>query len=176
MSVLAARVRDPQRSATSNADMLTLLSWGERVTNARANDSISSYTLTTSDNQCVYHLNALIPEQMRILSVRDDGRDLYETSYTMLKQTDRSWFREEADRHERYALLGRDILIVHPMVDRQVSLEVRYTELTPLLADDEDSLQISEDWHGSVLDVAEMLIHLRQRNFEKLAKFLPAKK
>lgn len=173
LDVLARRVRDPNFQGTPRDDMRTLLSWAQRMINARNRTITKTATLTTEPDTLVYGVDANFPDAIRITSIRQAERDVLEVPYKTLRQMRANWSRHPGTRFDLWAYAGRDLLVLYPMVSSAVSLEVRYVKLLDELVNDASATELPDDELPAVLDLAEMLVHLRQRNFTRLREMLP---
>lgn len=89
--------------------------------------------------------------------------DVPEVSWKTLVQTDRHWIRAVGSRLLCWARLGNDFIILYPALDEVVRLAINYARIPNRLASDAEVFDLREDRAEACLDLAEVLLLLRQR-------------
>lgn len=167
-SILAARIRDPEHTAISAADLRLMLTWGERITNAITERVIADFTLTIQIKNPIYDIHALVPDLIRIHSVRSGNRDIDLIPYRRLFDTSIDWFRRGGPEIKRAATFGRTLLIVHPLMKEATTVTVRYVQLTPALTAPEQLLTLPDEDHDTILGFAESFASLRRGRYQRV--------
>lgn len=174
LDVLSERVRDPQCTATSRDQMRLILSWAQRLVNAKNETIIETATVTTNPQRILYTFEAHLPNAIRIKSIRQDDRDLPRVELRALKGVDTKWFRQVGAHFDEWCMVGRDAFIVVPVVDKQVDLSVRYVKLLDALTSDAQELELRVDEVSEMLILAEIFVNLRRRNMPLVTAALQA--
>lgn len=163
------RVRDPQGSAHTRAFVRDVLTKTQQLVNVATKSVTTSVTLTTDPWLGWYPVFASFPTAGRIIAVRDAGRDLVEVPWRSLAQTSHTWLRDVGPRHEAFAVIGRDLLVVYPTVDRAVTLTLVAASAPAALDSDDDVPALPPDVIPLWLDVAVAVLLARSRQFDGLA-------
>jgi hypothetical protein len=156
------RARDPEGLATSVVNARGLLSRVQQILNLGLQAVVDETTLATDPHRQVYPL-ALVPTVGRVLTVREEGRDLSRADWTWLRLVDRGWSRAIGDRFELWASLGRTHLIVHPAKSEASSVTVVSVRLIPTLVAGDTPLEMPDEFLPLVYDVVESLLLLKLR-------------
>lgn len=167
MSVQAAtRVRDPNFGATTQPQVINLLSYAQQVVNGALDEETDSASLVLQPRTVLYQLSSFLPSAVRVLGIRDaSGRDLDPINYDNLQQIDLNWPFAIADAPRSFCQCGRDLLIVHPGIENTpTTLTVIYTLLTPVLATLDDTTVVQAETDDAVLDLGELLLLLQHRD------------
>jgi len=170
VDTILQRVRDPQGAANSRAFVRDLLGRCQWAVNGRKNIVVATESFTTTPRRLVYPIKALVPSALRITAVRDLGRDVRFVPWTTLAHTNVGWFRELGDRHLAFSLIGRDLLVLYPGVDRAVTLTLVYTLQTNDFINDGVASELPDDDMLVVEDLVEALILTKARDFGPLAE------
>ena len=96
-------------------------------------------------------------------------KDIPEVHWRTLAQADRHWLRAVGSTIECWCRLGTDFIILYPALDEQVTITVDYAPIPVALVDDTDTFDLREDRAVACVDLAEVLILLRQRTPEAMA-------
>jgi len=166
IDTLLRRVRDPHAIGTSRTFARTALSHAQRVYNTRMGFVLATETFTTYARRLVYSVTENLPLSARILSVRNNaGVDLdYEARWRELSAYSESWFRTTSTQHKVYSLIGRDLLILYPGKTADSTVSVLSTKLTTHFANDASVVEIPDANIDKVIDIAEFIVTLRNRN------------
>jgi hypothetical protein len=160
-----ARVRDPLFAATTQPQVINLLSYAQQVVNGALDEKTGTQSLVLQPRTVIYQLSSFVPGAVRVQGVRDaSGRDLDSISYDNLRQIDQRWPVAISDSPRSWCQCGRDLLIVHPGVNLPQTLTVVYTLLTPALAAIADTTVVENETDDAVLDLGELLLLLQHRD------------
>lgn len=159
------RVRDPNFNATSQTNVIGLLSYAQQVVNGALDDVTGSASLILQPRTTIYQLSTFLPNAVRVQGVRDASlRDLDSISYENLQQMKMRWLTSVSDAPRNWCQCGRDLLIVYPGVSRQQTLTVIYTALTPVVAGIGDTTVVPDEDDDAALDLAELLLLIQHRD------------
>lgn len=166
VDVLLQRTRDPQGTANTRTFTRQILSMSQQLANAALRAVLDEAELAIEPRRQVYPIKALLPAAAQVVAVRDeDGRDLQEVHWRTLAQVNRQWPRAIGPRFKTYALIGRDLLVVHPASETATRVHVHYAILTADLASDTTRTELHDDFLPIVLDVAEVVLMMRGRSY-----------
>ena len=168
ISVLSMRLRDPQRTATTNDQWLSIISRAEALWNAVTMKVIVEGTLSVEPYSVVYSVNTVFPDCIRLITLRDGDHTLWPLDAKGLRNMDPAWLRNVGANPEQWSMLGRDLLLIHPAVEAARDLTVAYVQYTPILTTLQQELTMPEHEHAGILDLAEALAALRLRQFKLL--------
>ena len=168
MSALAERLRDPTRLAHNDADLLRALSLAQQSVNAAEEAVFDTTDFTTVPNVSIYPVLGYLPKAIKIVSVRQQERDLMPVSLGQLREADIQWLRRKGGRFEEYAVIGRGMLAFYPLVNVGVTLSVRYLKHTDNLTAPTSVVELGDEYVPTVLGFAELLLSLRQRKFQQV--------
>jgi len=163
---VADRVRDPNFGATSQQNVIGLLSYAQQVINGSLDEETGTASLVLQPRTAIYRISSFLPSAVRVQGIRDaSGRDLDPISYENLQQIDLNWPVAISDHPNSFCQCGRDLLIVHPGIgNNPTTLTVIYTLLTPALATIADSTVVQNETDDAVLDLTELLLILQHRD------------
>jgi hypothetical protein len=162
----ASRARDPNFGATTQPQVINLLSYSQQVVNGSLDEETGTASLVLQPRTVIYSMSGFLSAAVRIQGIRDaSGRDLDSISYENLQQIDLNWPFAIADSPRSFCQCGRDLLIVHPGIETNpTTLTVIYTLLTPVLAGTSDTTVVQPEADSAVLDLAECLLVLQHRD------------
>ncbi len=162
----ASRARDPNFGATTQPQVINLLSYSQQVVNGSLDEETGTASLVLQPRTVIYSISGFLPAAVRVQGIRDaSGRDLDSISYENLQQIDLNWPFAIADAPRSFCQCGRDLLIVHPGIETNpTTLTVIYTLLTPVLAGTSDTTVVQPEADSAVLDLAECLLVLQHRD------------
>jgi hypothetical protein len=162
----ASRARDPNFAATTQPQVINLLSYSQQVVNGSLDEETGTASLVLQPRTTIYSISGFLPAAVRIQGIRDaSGRDLDPISYENLQQIDLNWPFAIADSPRSFCQCGRDLLIVHPGIETNpTTLTVIYTLLTPVLAGTSDTTVVQNETDDAVLDLGELLLLLQHRD------------
>lgn len=176
---LAIRARDPNFNGTTQAQVISLLSYSQQVVNGSLSnghdsslgDITGSAPLVLQPRTPIYSVSGFVPGGVKILAIRDNsGRDLEPmTEFVQLIQTDLKWVTRTADAPRGWCYAGRDVLIVYPAVLSPQTVTVVYSLLTPTLATTADTTVVPNETDDVVFDLAEALLLLKGRDLNGVA-------
>jgi hypothetical protein len=162
---VAARVRDPNFGATTQPQVINLLSYAQQVVNGSLGEVTGTQPLLLQPRTVIYQLSSFVPAAVRVQGVRDaSNRDLDSISYDNLRQIDQRWPVAVSDGPRSFCQCGRDLLIIHPGVNLPQTLTVIYTLLTTPLATTADSTVVQNQADDAVLDLGELVLLLQHRD------------
>lgn len=166
ISVLASRVRDPERTAITEAEWLDILSRAQQLWNAITRRVVSTATVTMEPLAAVFALSAVVPDCVRVLSVRDTDHELVPVAQSARRATSPTWMRDSATDPEEWSMLGRDLLVVYPAVAVSRDLTLTYVpHLAPLVTID-TALTIPDHDLPGFRDIAEAIACLKLRQMK----------
>ena len=167
VDTLLRRVRDPSGLAHSRDFARSILSAAQRMVNAHTRSVLETVSFTTTPRQIIYPILPNFPDAVRIEAVREDGRDLHRVDWRSLVWVDGPWFRRVDSQFRTFSIIGRDLLVIYPAQEQAVTVDVVYTKLTADLVDNDTATELSDDDLPAVVDLAESLLLLRQRDLER---------
>ena len=165
---LLSRIRDPFGTANGVTliwDLFNRIQW---AVNAQIEDVVESATLPLNSRQCVYQVNANLPNAQKILGVRDSNKDLYPMEFDKLRGLDRYWFRRFRDYLKWFVVCGYDLLIVGPPLDtlqEAQSVEVLYNKKTAPITNDGSTFEIQDENVQSVMELTEAILLAKARDW-----------
>lgn len=176
LDTLLQRVRDPHAIGTSRDLARSLLAQAQRLLNTKDKLVLETVTLDTQARRLIYPIHDLLPTSARVVCVRDDsGNDLdYEMNWHDLSNFKSSWFRDVAPQHKIWSIIGRDLLVVYPARDIDSTVSVVSAKLTDTFNDDSSETEIPESDEPALLDIAELLVSIRNRNLPVAQDLLKA--
>ena len=165
------RARDPNQTGTSQANVISLLSFAQQVVNGALAHVTATAPLALVSRQVIYPIFANLPAAVRILAVRDaSGRDLVPLGeFSALRQVDTGWPSAVSDAPRSFTLCGRDLLIVYPGAVFPPTLTVVYSELTTPLTG-ASATEVTNDDDDALLDLTELLLLLKSRDLPDCKK------
>ena len=174
--IILQRVRDPQALAHSRAFVRTILTHVQRAVNARQRFLVSTSTLTTQPYKAVYPIAPLVTTGIRVTGVRDASRSLEFVPWMNFWYTARGWHRQVGGRLQAWSLIGRDLLLLWPTLDRASSVTLVHPTLTGEVVNDAHVMEVPDEAIPLVTDLCEVVLLAVQRDFppvEILLKALP---
>ena len=162
------RVYDAGAVATPRARVWDLLSRGQQIVNQAFESIIVNLDFPTGPLQQVFTLSEIADDVLKVLSVRDQHRDLSEIPFNRLKHISAHWFGASGPRWETWARVGRSMIVVHPMKQQADTLTLVYTQVLPILGGDADICPLPDDQLPTLTKLVEVLLLMRQRNFEAI--------
>ena len=162
----STRARDPNFGATTQPQVINLLSYAQQVVNGSLDEETGTAPLVLQPRTVIYPISAFLPSAVRVQGVRDaSGRDLDSITYDNLQQIDLNWPFAIADAPRSFCQCGRDLLIVHPGIETNpTTLTVIYTLLAPALTTIDDTTVVQNETDDAVLDLGELLLLLQHRD------------
>lgn len=163
--ILLRRVRDPQGQFHSRALVRRIVSNLQWQMYLALKPELSQTSLVTTPGINQYRLtsNSL---GLRVMHVRDGNRDLtHLDSYSKFAHLDRQWWQRQGPRHESWTMLGQDYLLLYPACPTSFTLDIVYVPMYTEYIIDTQTVFIPQEYHESLLRLAEGLILLRQRDF-----------
>lgn len=166
------RAFDPHFTGTTRAQVRDLLSRASQVVNGAFDSTLVLTAMPTAPTLQVYNFERVAADVLRIKAVRQGTRDLSETDFSRLSQIDNHWFGRRGRRFETFAVLGRRLLVIHPLMPWADSVNVLYTQQLPTLAVDGDMVNLPDDQLPVLSKLTEALVLLKQRDLDKLGPLL----
>ena len=170
LDILARRVRDPSNVAHPRDFARDVLSRCQRVLNASLELVTREDTLVlAAGTPQVYNVTATLPNAIRLVAIREGTRQLARVDWAMLGAADPGWPLRLADSFVAWSLVGRDRLLLYPGVPQtggRETVTVVSVGLTTVLSADTTELQLPNHTHTLLLDLAEAVLLLRDRQFE----------
>lgn len=166
--IVLERSRDPNGTANVPQLIWNLFNRLQWAVNAEIEDVVGSATLNLNARQCLYGINANLPNAQKILGVRNAKRDLYPVGFDSLRGIDRYWFRRFRDDVRWFALCGYDLLVIGPPPDtlqEATSVDVRYNAVTTAITSDSSSFQLQDENVESVMELTEAILLAKARDW-----------
>lgn len=165
---VADRVRDPSYMGTSQANVILLLSFAQQVINGIVEDVVVTSGLVLQPRTVIYALSGFLPNCVHLLAMRDaSGRDL-DPLYGgagEIANIDLRWPVAVSDVPRSFAVIGRDLVAIHPGVNNQSNtLTAVYSQLTSALATTSDTTVLQNESDDALLDLTEILLLLKNRD------------
>jgi hypothetical protein len=110
----------------------------------------------------------VMPWAIRVETVRDGVRDLTKTNWRHLAQADRGWLKRTGGVAECWCHFSPSRVIVYPTPYDPTILHFVYTRLTNPLTVDADVVELPDNLHPAMLDMAEEILLARQRLFPSI--------
>ena len=166
---LALRVRDTGSASLTRAQVRRALAYGVGFAATAFQDHLESFTLTTERQRLLYALSETSERILRVDRVEVDGRDVPRSETGVLGMTQSPhWFRDLADRFESFAMIGKRVLILHPAIDRVISVTLYCKSFPALVTADTETVAIADDLVPFALDIAEtLLVCVRERRLDR---------
>jgi hypothetical protein len=165
VDALLQRVRDPSGLAHTRDTARLVLSHVQRIANYALRAVLDSATLPTEPYRQVYPVLSLLPAAARVVGIREGARDLDEIAWPLFHLSVPRWFRATGPRFEAFARIGDDLLVIYPAKTLASSVSVVYARLTTALVNDSTPTDMPDEYLPLVLDVAEAILLLRQRQY-----------
>jgi hypothetical protein len=155
-------VRDPARTATTEAVALKMLSHAQRAINTYSRSAVSTVVLPTVASTSLY----AVPSGLaRVDMVRDGTRDLPRMTLPQLWSRDKNWPSVIGTRFITWARLGRGIIGLIPSKAGASSVNlVGPTNLADLTAIT-DAISVRDDQLENLTELTEAIFTLRLRLF-----------
>lgn len=162
---VADRVRDPNFEGTTQANVISLLSYSQQVVNGVLGDVTGSASLVLQPRTPIYQLSSVLTSAVKIQAVRDaSGRDLEPIPFEALSWLSMKWFTAVSDYPRGFATAGRDLLIIFPAVRTAQTVTVVYSNLTATLNSTGQTTAVPNEDDDAVYDLAEALLLLKNRD------------
>ncbi len=169
--LIAARVRDPFFQATTQLQIISLISYAQQVVNGALSDVVQNAPLLLQPRTLIYQLSTFLPSAIKVLAVTDaSGRDLDPImEIAGLQQLEMKWPVAVADAPRGFVQVGADLLVIYPAVRSQQTLTVKYSRLTPQVANPPDSTVVPNEDDSAVNALTEALLLLKNRDLNAVA-------
>lgn len=168
-AAFTTRLRGP---AHTHEFVRLILSHCQRLINARLRRVLITNALTVHAIRLLYPVDSELPDALRIESVRYNGRDLDRVLWPTLGHMSFNWFREVGAQPETFSQLGHNLLVIHPALLENNSVDVIATKLTTALAADTDPVDLPDEDLPNVMDLAEAVLMLRERRLTAVAPLI----
>ena len=170
LDILARRVRDPGNVAHPRDFARDVLSRCQRALNAALGLVTRDDTLVLdAGTPQIYNVTAKLPNAVRLLAVRDGTRQLTRMDWRFLGAADSGWPLRRGDAFTTWSLIGWDRLLLYPAprsTGGREAVTVVSVGLTTALTTDAIELDLPNHTHTLLLDLAEAILLLRDRQFE----------
>lgn len=162
---LARRIRDNSNTAFSRVFLLDLLNRVSRCLCAALRLKIRSVSFAPTAQRVLYQTSAFASDVIRVVAVREGGRDLQEVPPDHLTFQDNEWVRRQGPRPEVWARIGRDIVAIAPcQMQSPPTLTIDYVAIPTAITDAATPIECPQDEYVSVLlDLSEALALLSGR-------------
>lgn len=167
------RVRDPGGLGHSTTLAMDLLSRSQQLISAQKNKVLAEGTLATIDSQLFYPILANFPGAIRLTEIREGNRQLDFVPFREFCYFKTDWLRDVGDYHKMWSTIGHDLLILYPAVAESHSLTVEYTKLLDEVTAPAQTFELSDDEMLETMELTEILLYLRSRDFDSLNKLIP---
>jgi len=167
VSALLRRVRDPQALANTRDFTRSILSDCQRLINARSGRVLETTTaFATEPMRMFYPLAASVPTAVRVVAVREGGRDLDRITLKQLNQISTNWFRRIGYRFEAFAEVGRDLLVIYPAKTVVSAVDIVAVKLTDSLVNDDEATDLPDEDLHDVMELAEAILLTKMRDID----------
>jgi hypothetical protein len=139
----------------ARADVLRILSECQRCLNYQVAAVLDEVLITTVPGQVFYPIEANAPTIQRILSIKDGTRDLDEVPWKSLVELDVEVLNEVEAQHSRYALVGRDLVVIHPQTNLANTLTLVGVKVCVALTTETQVLELRDDFVPRLLAYVE---------------------
>ena len=162
---LARRVRDTTNTAYPRTFLLDILNRVTRCLNAGLRLKLASASFTPTAQRALYQTTEVAADIIRVVAVREGGRDLQEVPSDHLTFQDNEWVRRQGPRPEVWSRIGRDLLVIAPcQVQSPPALTVHYISVPTANTDAATPIETPPDEYVPVLlDLSEALALLSSR-------------
>ena len=172
VATVSLRLRDPSNVRHSAALVRTVLTHCQRALNRFKTDSLATASFATTAGRTLYRWTEVHATAVqRILAVRQDGRDLLPVSWRELVHADDRWLRRTGDRHELFANVGSDLLVIYPASPVSTTVSVVYAAAPADLAGG-GNITLSDDLAPLLADMAEAILSVKNKQFDTTAELL----
>lgn len=159
------RVRDEHATGNSREFVRRVLTHCQRLLNAKLGLVIASVEFPTVAYQQVYPIASLAASALRVVGVQQANRDLVEVKWQEFGYVRRQWPRDVGSRLENFALIGRDLLVLYPSQTANASVTLRCAALTADLAADLTDVQVPDEFHPLLTDLASAVVLTKMRTY-----------
>jgi hypothetical protein len=163
ITLLAARVRDSGNTAATRGNLATILTHAQLVLNLHLRARLATATLTLDLGRTIYQTSEVAADVARIVRVRALDRTLPEVAWAHLVNNRRDWYRATGDQPATSARLGTTLLVITPAPWEAMDVEVVYVTVPTAVVDDATELDMPDEHMPMVLDLAEGITQLRNR-------------
>jgi len=166
VTLVSRRLRDPSNVRHSAALVRKVLSHCQRALNRFKADNLATTTLTTTAGRTLYKWTEVhATDVQRIVACRQDERDLHEVDWREVVHVDERWLRRTGPRHEVFATVGSDLLILYPAVGYATSVDVIYCDAPADMAAG-GNIELSDDLAPLLADMAEAVLSVKNKQFD----------
>lgn len=155
-------VRDPSRTATTEAVALKMLSHAQRALNTYTRSVVSEVSLATTGGDALYATPTTLA---RVDLVRDGNKDLVKFRLSQLWARDKNWLTTQGTSFIIWSRIGRQVLaVVPPKAGASSVTLVGPANLADVTAIG-TTLQVRDDQLETLAEMTEALFTLRLRLF-----------
>lgn len=164
---LLRRVRDPQGTAHSREFVRDIVSRAELIVNIATRAVTESASFPLRVHQQLYGpLSVIVPRAAKIIGVHDRSREVTEVAWNDIHHYDGAWFRRLGPEPQMWALVGRDMLLVHPGLEYDYPVQLIYSLVPDPLVTEIQEMLLPEQFTPLILDIAEVILLTKQRTLE----------
>lgn len=164
------QVRDKQGAIHSKTLVRLMLSHAQFAINVNRKSVMETTALATEKLRLFYPILGLLPNSLKVETVRDGNRDLDRITLKALTHSNLSWFREIGDRFEAFVIIGRDLLILYPALPFASSVNVVYSKKPAVLLNSASNIELSDEDILPLIDLTSIILLARARKFDTLEK------
>lgn len=165
VDLVLQRIRDEHGVGTPRPLVREFMTHAQRCINAKLGLVIRDVAFATSAYQGVYPIAELAPQALRIVGVQQGPRDLTEVQWQEFAYEKRSWLRTVSSRYESFALIGRNMLVLYPVLAEASTVSLRVAVLTAALESDATPIEVPDEFHPMLVDLTAAVALVRARTF-----------
>jgi hypothetical protein len=155
-------VRDPGRTATTQALALTILSHAQRAVNVFSRSVVSTVVLNTVANTTLY----AVPSSLaRVDLIRDGTKEIPKMTLPQLWARDKNWLTTTDTSFLAWSRLGRGVIAVIPAKTGASSVNLVGPSNLADLAAIGSTISVRDDQMDSLTELTEAIFTLRLRLF-----------
>ena len=155
-------VRDPARTATTEAVALKMLSHAQRALNTFTRSHVTSATLSTTANTTLYSVPTTLA---RVDMIRDGTKDLPRFRLQQLFMRDKRWLTTTGSQFVVWSRIGRQVLALVPAKTGASSVTLVGPTNLADIATIGTTLSVRDDQLETLTELTEALFTLRLRLF-----------
>lgn len=166
---VARRVRDPDNTATTRDLLLRILTQAQRLVNAQTRALLAEAEFTIDSDNSILDIATMLPLAVRVETLREGTRDITKcASWKEIAEVDRFWLKRTGGRIEMWCHFSPSKVIVYPRPVETTTVRAVCTRYTNALTLDTDEIELADNLHPAILNLAEQLLLMRMRLFPSL--------